>query len=182
MAGKGMDWQAAIAWSCKHYRREKLARVEQHFEPYAQIGGQDKRGFFKARRIADAPPDFSGLIYGRPGYSVLFDAKECRGDRWGFELLKKHQAMDLTAELNGGVPFILLRFGGYHGPCGLASWDKVRPLWWAWEKSGGRQNVSSLRLEDCAPVPMVEIKWGTKTLRVPDWLPAAQAEGRRLYE
>ena len=177
---KGKDWEAAITASCRYYRQEGLARVSRHFEPYVQIGHPDKRGCFKARRTGDAPPDYSGLIYGKPGYSTLFDAKECKGGRWGFGLLKKHQAMDLTAELQGGVPFLLIRFNGYDGPSGFVSWEQLRPDWWAWFRSGGK-NRASLSPADVRPIPMVEVKVGRKTLTIPDWLPAAREEGERLY-
>ena len=153
MGNRGLDWQASLHFACKHYRKAGIARVERVYEPYVQVGNPDKRGFFRARRIAESPPDFMGNV-AMMG-SVLFDAKEVKGGRWSFNYLKKHQAMDLTAEMNmGGTAFLAIRFNAYGGPSVVVHWADIRKDWWAWKKGVG--SLKSLTVEDGRVIPWEE--------------------------
>lgn len=124
---RGGAWEAQLDRLHDRYRRDRRAAIFRAHPPVGIIADHGKR--FTGFWAGDGPPDFVGLLY-ESGRGVSFDAKDCRGRRWTFQHLPRHQARDLEAvHLAGGVAFIALRIRGQ----GVAlPWAELGPLYWSW--------------------------------------------------
>lgn len=116
----------------RQYRRDSRAWVIKT-EPRRAMNG---------RFLAEAPPDFLGVIEG--GTCVCFDAKMTDKERFYFSEIKDHQAKDLEAvHLRGGIAFIALL---YRGTPYVLRWSDLGRQYQAWRR-GGAASLSAGEIE-----------------------------------
>lgn len=160
-ANRGIEWQRLLEERHDGYRRERQALVwpvPPRVRVCSRVG---PTGQFRAAWVAHGPPDYAGVLAG--GRGVVFDAKDCAGERWSLGELPLHQARDLEAANDrGAAAFVALRFAGSRG--WVLPWALLGPRWWAWQDGAAKRGQASV-LEGDVGVQMRELG---------DWLPCVQ--------
>ena len=128
-ANLGKAWEACLRVQHDRYRRDRLAVVFQT-PPPVKVLSDVRGGRFQACFDGAGPPDFAGVLCGT-GRAVVFDAKHTSQAKFPLSMIKRHQAMDLTAVGPLGYAFIALRMGRaawvlpWDGGIGDQFWDKT---------------------------------------------------------
>lgn len=145
MSGRGKAWEAQLERLHDRYRRDQLAAIWR-VHPGVRVH-QDRGSSFVGSWIASGPPDFTGVLWPQ-GRGVLFDAKDCEGDRWPLASLERHQARDLeAAHLAGGLAFVALQLDGR---AYVLPWADLGPRFWAWYERTGRAAVGTASIAPAA--------------------------------
>ena len=132
---KGRQWEIQLEAQHDAYRRNGLALV------FKTEPRRDRNG----KHLEKAPPDYCGVLHG--GRAVVFDAKDCRQDRFALSNIKKHQAHDLeAAHERGAFAFIALRF---QGEGFVLPWRIVRMPYREWRRGKGRASISEYEIRQC---------------------------------
>ncbi len=160
----GKAWEQALEGWHGMYKARGMAFV-QHRGPPTKVINR------RLVTVGKGPTDYGGLLAG--GRAVDFDAKTTTAPRWGFVLLKPHQADHLgQVSALGGVAFVALQTseGSWVVP-----WAALAPLWSAWQRGrllGQRTKpgTGSLTADDCD-------RLGARMARPGDWYPALVALG-----
>lgn len=157
---RGAGWEACLRQIHARYRWEGKAVVYKTDPPVRRIGSAP-RGAFVAKYEGTGPVDFFGVLSG--GRMVAFDAKDCKGARWGLDKLHKHQARCLDGlERMGALCFVALRAWG---STWVLPWGALGPLWWAWQRGEARRGQASVS-------EAMAREWGLECPEAGDWLGA----------
>jgi hypothetical protein len=140
-ANLGRAWQDALDVQHDVYRLQNRAEIEPMAPPF-QVLRMQSRGLFQGQFRGKGRSDYFGHI---PGLgAVFFDAKETIALRWEFRNLTREQAAFFDSRPHARTA-LAIRWALVGQPARSVwlPWDRLRPVWRAWEAGAERASVTT---------------------------------------